>query len=110
MTGSLCCTVKIADFLFLPLLMEECSPVIPHHLLGLTDAKGEVIWLAPLRQISLDLPTGGLVASGEATTVVLLVSFRVILQTCVALVRVMGRNRGQRVQKGTKKLIHFLTF
>lgn len=51
--------LQSTDFLFLPLLMEECSPVIPHHLLGLTDVKGEVIWLAPLRQISLGLPTDG---------------------------------------------------
>ena len=32
------------DFILLPLLMEECSPVIPHHLLGLTDVKGLSGW------------------------------------------------------------------
>lgn len=104
--------LKSADFLFLPLLMEECSPVIPHHLLGLTDVKGEVIWLAPLRQISLGLPTGGHVAAGDQANNCCAVGE---LQgdsagVCVALVRVMRPNRGQRVQEGTKKLIQVVTF
>lgn len=39
----------------------------------------------------------------KPTTVVVMVSFRVVLQPCVALLAVMAPNRGQGVQEGTKR-------
>lgn len=86
--------LESADFLFLPLLMEECSPVIPRHLLGLTDVKGEVIWLAALRRISLRWTDGD-----QANNCCAVGALQGDAAGVHGLAGINGPHKGQRVQE-----------